>query len=172
MNIWKKFLILDHTASSHGGFFYVAACCLVDTDWKLLPPSSCSKIESYVHGVKYQMILTTEDCYLGLASTNWNRSYVMLRYLITPYRAQYWVLRVYHSLFCYQQNTLTAIQSYLNHLHHRSPTVFVCGPHWLWQGTYYPWGTIGTMPRAYNIFRHTKEWKGEKIKTNKWTTKI
>jgi hypothetical protein len=28
-------------------------------------------------------------------------------------------------------------------------------------GPYYPQGTIGTVPRAYDIFRPTKEWKGE-----------
>jgi hypothetical protein len=28
-------------------------------------------------------------------------------------------------------------------------------------GTYYPVGTTGTVPRAYDIFRPTKEWKGE-----------
>jgi hypothetical protein len=34
-------------------------------------------------------------------------------------------------------------------------------------GPYYPLRTIGTVPRAYDIFRPKKEWKGEKIKLKK-----
>jgi hypothetical protein len=63
----------------------------------------------------------------------------------------------------------------LNHLYHESPTVFVCGPHWLLPDPYYPWGTTGSVPRAY-IFRPTKERMGEKnknkeMKKGKFNTK-
>jgi hypothetical protein len=34
-------------------------------------------------------------------------------------------------------------------------------------GPYYPLGTIGTVPKAYDILEPTKEWKGEKIKNIK-----
>jgi hypothetical protein len=31
-------------------------------------------------------------------------------------------------------------------------------------GPYYPLGIIGTVPKAYDILRPTKEWEGEKCK--------
>jgi hypothetical protein len=34
-------------------------------------------------------------------------------------------------------------------------------------GPYYPSGTIGTVPRAYDIFRAYEEMGGEKIKIKK-----